>query len=337
MQRSLRDQRNRSLIRSYSFCFQIFYASKFETLNSLSICRAFTGLIESLLVLLGFQDELAKEDPFILTIKRGILCMQREEYDKAELILHTALKMAQDLMHEKAITYIFALLANNSFEKKDYKKAENLYKVVMSRVLANGAQENDESIIEMSLKLAKIYSERNENVNAEHGFKFCLSHQEKRIKDIDVKSELTKEEENSLALYGMITDWYSKHLLKIGDKENSLKHANIAYDISVNVNGIQHPQTITLLNDIGSIHFAMHHFEQSIEYFQKAVRLGILANSDNLATFYHNLGIAYLQVMKKHLAHSACLRSLELATESENIDGINKAKECLAETDKLKV
>ncbi|RWS25905.1 Tetratricopeptide repeat protein 19-like protein [Leptotrombidium deliense] len=296
----------------------------------MNVCRAFSDFIVGLLAILGFEEELLlQEDPFILTIKRGVLCMQREEYDKAELILHTALKQAQNLMHEKAETYILAVLANVAFEKKDYKKCETLYKTVLSRVLSKGIKEDDESVIAMSLKLAKIYSEKHEFENAEHGFSFCLRHQSNRLQSIDVNAKLTDEEINSVALWGQILDWYSKHLLLRGDKQSALKYANDAFHIAVTVKGMNDSHTITLLNDLGSIYNDANQFEKAIECYNKAVKLGEINDSEHLATYYHNLGVCYLHAMNKELARTACQSSLRIAKQDKNVNMQTMAKECL--------
>lgn len=47
----------------------------------------------SILTWLGFQkDDAEKESELIMTLKRAILCTQREEFQKAEQMLHLALR-----------------------------------------------------------------------------------------------------------------------------------------------------------------------------------------------------------------------------------------------------
>ena len=71
-------------------------------------------------------------------------------------------------------------------------KAERLFKDVMQRQLQNGVPQNDNSIIEMSLKLAALYAEWGQDDKAEKGYKFCIEEQEKKIKKLGpiVKSGL---------------------------------------------------------------------------------------------------------------------------------------------------
>ena len=75
-------------------------------------------------------------------------------------MLHLALRQAQTIQHEKAITYIYDLMANLAFDMGDFKKAEALFVSVMQRVLSSGATQDDLRIVHMSLKMAKIFESR---------------------------------------------------------------------------------------------------------------------------------------------------------------------------------
>ena len=86
------------------------------------------------------EDE-TPEDKLITTIKRSILCIQREQYDKAEQMLHLALRMAQDLKNRDGITYVYDVMANLAMEREQYKKAEKLFADVLRRLLSDGVSE----------------------------------------------------------------------------------------------------------------------------------------------------------------------------------------------------
>lgn len=88
------------------------------------------------------EDE-TPEGKLIMCIKRSILCIQREEYAKAEQMLHLALRMAQDLQNKDGVTFIFDVMANLAMETEQYKKAEKLFVTVMQRLLADGCAEDD--------------------------------------------------------------------------------------------------------------------------------------------------------------------------------------------------
>jgi len=82
----------------------------------------------------------------VKTIKRSILCIQREQYDKAEQMLHLALRMAQDIQSKDGITYVFDLMANLAMEREQFKKAEKIFTDVMKRLFADGHTEESPKV-----------------------------------------------------------------------------------------------------------------------------------------------------------------------------------------------
>lgn len=89
------------------------------------------------------KDEETAEDKLINTIKRSILCIQRGEHQKAEQMLHLALRMAQDMQNKDGITYVFDVMANLAMLQGEFKKAEKLFVTVMQRLLSDGYAQND--------------------------------------------------------------------------------------------------------------------------------------------------------------------------------------------------
>lgn len=61
-------------------------------------------------------------------------------------------------------------------------KAEKLYKTIIERLINKGVDAKDNSIIEMSLRLAVIYGTWKEHGKAETGFKYCIDAQESKMK-----------------------------------------------------------------------------------------------------------------------------------------------------------
>ena len=93
------------------------------------------------------QEGEDQEEQLIMTIKRSILSIQKEEYKKAEQMLHVALKMAQDLQSKDGITYIYDVMANLALQVGDFKKAEKLFANVMQRLFADGFLEDHIKVI----------------------------------------------------------------------------------------------------------------------------------------------------------------------------------------------
>lgn len=95
-------------------------------------------------ILVLFQErDYSPEGQLIMNIKLSIVDIHRKEYDKAEQLLHLALRMAQDLQHFNAITLCFDIMANLAFERGQLDKAEKLFVAVMQRLMQKGSKEDD--------------------------------------------------------------------------------------------------------------------------------------------------------------------------------------------------
>lgn len=105
----------------------------------------------------------------------------KDEPEEAELILHDALRLAYQTDNKKAITYTYDLMANLAFIRGQLENAEQLFKATMSYLLGGGMKQEDNAIIEISLKLASIYAAQNRQEFAIAGYEFCISTLEEKI------------------------------------------------------------------------------------------------------------------------------------------------------------
>ncbi|XP_054712483.1 tetratricopeptide repeat protein 19 homolog, mitochondrial-like [Uloborus diversus] len=288
-------------------------------------------LFAGILTWLGFKEE--KEDTLITIMKRGILCLQREEYDKAENILHLALKIAQERKDMDAQRYVFDLLANVAFEKGDYPKAEKLFLQVLKELLAIGKQQTDNAVIEISLKLAKIYSLTSQSEKALSGFKFCMDTQANKVKDIDMSDaqELSDIDKDTVLLHAWSMEWYAKYVLvAAGLLKDALQYYEKAIDISEKINGTNHPQTITLLNDIGTVLTSMKDYESAITKFEKAIHSSKeLDDKSDVPVYYFNLGCLFTNIGEIDKGEKACKMALKLAKKMKIDKAIKEAEICL--------
>ena len=277
------------------------------------------------------EKEQTEVSPLITTIKRGILCMQLKEYDKAEIIFHLALSLAQQQDFEEAEMYIYDMLANNSYEKQDYEKAEKLFIQVLSRYLSMGHNIGEEAVVEISLKLAMIYSKKSKLDKANEGFRFCLDSQKTRIKNlVNQKIENFNEKQiNSLALWAMCLDWYAKHLVSIGKFKLAIEYYNQSLDVCIKINGFDHPQTLVLQNDIATVLMFMNEVDKAIDCMKKVIKEAIKIDSEDLGTFYYNLGKIYLMQSNFSQAQFACRESLNFAKQLNDKVLIDMAMDCL--------
>ncbi|XP_055948964.1 tetratricopeptide repeat protein 19, mitochondrial-like [Argiope bruennichi] len=290
-------------------------------------------MLAGILTWLGLKKEAEEEDPMISVMKLGILNLQKKEYDTAENILHLALKLAQERQDMQAQRYIFDVLANVAFEKGDYPKAEKLFIQVTKELLASGTPFDDNAIVEISLKLASIYSHREEREKAEKGFQFCINTQQNKLDAMNLNNvnDLSDHEKDTVLLWAMCVDWYARYLLASGMLKEAKENFQKALDISERINGISHPQTLVLLNDIGSVHSLLNEYDLAVENFKKAIKRSNESESPDLPAFYCNLGATYLQCGNIEKGEEACKTALKLARKMNHAVAEEDAAECLKE------
>ena len=170
-------------------------------------------------------------------------------------------------------------------------KSERLFKEVMSRILSTGSVEKDDNkIIEMSLKLSRVYATWGEHEKAEIGYRFCIATQEKKIASGDAG-------EDTMALWGMSKDWFAQYLLDRGKAAGAMDEFRSAYETCKELFGESHPQTLVLLNSLGTVASVMGDDMLAVSYFQRAVELAKAAEDENVATYYVNLGMARIKLV----------------------------------------
>ncbi|XP_022416626.1 tetratricopeptide repeat protein 19, mitochondrial isoform X2 [Delphinapterus leucas] len=185
------------------------------------------------------------EAEIIQLLKRAKLCIMKDEPAEAELILHDALRLAYKSDNKKAITYTYDLMANLAFIRGQLENAEKLFKATMSYLLGGGMQQEDNAIIEISLKLATIYAAQNRQELALAGYEFCISTLEEKIerqKELSEDTLSVEEKANTHLLLGMCLDTYARYLLFSKQPSQAQRMYEKALQISEEILGERHPQ-----------------------------------------------------------------------------------------------
>jgi len=288
-----------------------------------------------------FEEELKN------TIKRGILNMQKGEHDKAENILHIALRMATEMNHQNAVTYIYDLMANLAYEMGDYQKAERLFISVMQRLIGmRGMAQNDDAIVEMALKLAAIHAKTDRPQLAEQGYAFCIQTQGQKLKEGDNDDEASSSSEssedddkealkNTRALYGMSRDWYGQFLMAQGRVAAAKVQFEEALDASVKVSGNWSEQTINLQNSLATCLSMLGQVSEADALFAQVVMKARSLESDQLASYLVNRGLHQVQAKMFSQAKRSCTEAYGMARRSGDRDPhvLQQSKLCL---DKVK-
>ncbi|KAF3857567.1 hypothetical protein F7725_010768 [Dissostichus mawsoni] len=155
-------------------------------------------------------------------------------------------------------------------------QAEKLFKAAMSFMLSGGTPEDDNAVIEMSLKLATIYAEQNKTELAEHGFRFCLeSLQEKLQREEKVEptgeeaeptgeeAEPTEQRKDSRLLLGLCFDSRARY----GRHDDALQLVQHAVELS---RSVTHPDLQVLLGNMAGI--LLHTDQEAVHAIQEGLK-----------------------------------------------------------------
>ncbi|XP_052319174.1 tetratricopeptide repeat protein 19, mitochondrial-like isoform X3 [Oncorhynchus keta] len=202
-------------------------------------------------------DAQKKEDEIILLLKRAKLSMMRGQLHGANGFLHQAIALAHQSNNTQAIIYTYSLMANLAYVQGQLDNAEKLFKVAMSFMLSGGTPQDDNGVIEMSLKLATIYAGQEKNDLAEMGFQFCSESLEtklakfKELPAVEQSEELRKE---TRLLLGLTLDSHARYMVAIHRLSQAVVDYKRALLICQEEQGETHPQVPVGQEEQGETH-----------------------------------------------------------------------------------
>ncbi|XP_014808624.1 PREDICTED: tetratricopeptide repeat protein 19, mitochondrial isoform X2 [Calidris pugnax] len=273
------------------------------------------------------------EDAIIQLLKRAKLSVMKGELGEAERVLHQALRLSHQSDNRKAIIYTYSMMANVAFMQGQLENAEKLYKASMSYLLAGDTKEDDNAILEMSLKLASIYAAQKQHKLALAGYEFCiLTLEEKIAKQKDLPEDVLSAEEkaNTRLLLGMSLDSYARYLLDINQLPVAQKMYEKALQISNDVQGETHPQTVVLMNDLATVLDAQGRYDEAYSHVKRAAELAKETQHPEEHMVLNNL--AAILMHKDFLqAKQVYKEALKQAREKGDVASVQHIQEELAE------
>ncbi|KAF6300070.1 tetratricopeptide repeat domain 19 [Rhinolophus ferrumequinum] len=274
------------------------------------------------------------EAEIIQLLKRAKLSIMKDEPEEAELILHDALRLAYQSDNKKAITYTYDLMANLAFTRGQLENAEKLFKATMSYLLGGGMQQEDNAIIEISLKLASIYAAQNRQEFALAGYEFCISTLEEKIeREKELAEDILSVEEkaNTHLLLGMCLDAYARYLLFSKQPSEAQRMCEKALHISEEILGERHPQTIVLMSDLATTLDAQGRFDEACVYVQRASDLARQIEHPELHMLLSNLAAILMHKERYAQAKEIYQEALKQAELKRDEVSIQHIREELAE------
>ncbi|XP_053131470.1 tetratricopeptide repeat protein 19, mitochondrial isoform X3 [Hemicordylus capensis] len=233
---------------------------------------------------------------------------------------------------EDAIIFLLkkAKMANLAFLRGQLEEAEKLFKAAMSFLLAGDMKQDDNAIIEMSLKLASIYAAQDQDKLALAGYEFCILTLEEKI---DKQQDMPTEEEraNTRLLLGLSLDSYARYLLAHSQAALAQKMYERALQISVEVQGEKHPQTVVLMNDLATALDAQGHYDDAYAHVSRASELARQTEHPEAHVVLNNLAGILMHKEDFSQAKEVYKEALKRAEESGDGASVRHIREELAE------
>ncbi|XP_066455622.1 tetratricopeptide repeat protein 19, mitochondrial isoform X3 [Eleutherodactylus coqui] len=217
-----------------------------------------------------------------------------------------------------------AKMANLAFLRGEYDRAEKLFKTTLVYMMDGGVKQDDNSFIEISLKMASIYASLNQKDLAVAGFQFCIMSLDEKIKkQKDLSEEILTAEErtNTRLLLGLSLDSYARYLVA----NSQLLHAQTMYEKALEIcreeQGELHPQTVTLLSDLAAVLEAQGRFDEAYTYIKQAFDLAQKTEHPNQHVILGNMAMILLH--QEHLVDAERIFKEALTKAEEKNDSLS--------------
>lgn len=269
------------------------------------------------------DDEDSPENQLIQTIKMSILNIQREDYRKAEQMLHIALKMAQDLQSKDGITYIYDIMANLAMEVGEFAKAEKLFVNVMQRLLGDGFVEDHIKMLHISSKIAHIAQLQGHLDKAMQGFEWTIAKLEENLKKAGEDKEIRE-------LWGITKNWYAQLLMDMKRFTEARDCFKQAYDAYTEIHGLLTEEGLTILNNLSVACSNLEDYASAERYLKEAISLASkIPNLSEEGVFRANLGLLYLQQGLLNQAKEFCTFAWRYGKQHSHEETVIQANYCL--------
>uniref|UniRef100_A0A8C5KJ36 Tetratricopeptide repeat protein 19, mitochondrial n=1 Tax=Jaculus jaculus TaxID=51337 RepID=A0A8C5KJ36_JACJA len=249
----------------------------------------------------------AAEAEIIQLLKRAKLSIMKDEPEEAELILHDALRLAYQSDNKKAITYTYDLVT---------------------------------LLTSLNYCLGRLDAEKVQEF-ALAGYEFCISTLEEKIereKELAEDIMSVEEKANTHLLLGMCLDSCARYLLFSKQPSQAQRMYEKALQISQEIQGERHPQTIVLMSDLATTLDAQGHFDEAYIYMQRASDLAREINHPELHMVLSNLA-AILTHRERYTQaeeiYQEALKQAELKRDEVSIQHIQEELADLARKSRL--
>jgi len=308
-----------------------FSENRFSSLSFQKSNKRETGsckfLLGGLVSFFGFKkDQPNEEENLETTMKMAVLAIQEGKYDRADKLFHIALKLANEMQHKAAVTHIYCLMANLALERGLLGQAERLFTTVIKRLVADGEKQDSNAVVEISLKLARIFVAYGDKLKAEQGLDFCTDSMRKKVEAFGEEAD-----EDTLALYGMCLDLKAQFLM---DKKNFVEAENLfreAIKVATLIHGSKGEQVLVVSNSLATVLSMQDKNAEAARLLTEVVEIAKEIGSMHLASFMINLGVILMKQGLYQMANESCEKAKVLADEIKDEEVKTEAIQCLQE------
>ncbi|XP_064892455.1 tetratricopeptide repeat protein 19, mitochondrial isoform X2 [Columba livia] len=262
------------------------------------------------------------EDAIILLLKKAKLSVMKGELGEADRILHEALRLSHQADNRDAIVYTYSMVSELRAGWRCREKEERLC----------GA-----SALSVSSRWQTWPSCRDSWTTHElavAGYQFCiLTLEEKIAKQKDLPEDVLPAEEkaNTRLLLGMSLDSYARYLLNINQLPAAQQMYEKALQISNDVQGETHPQTVVLMNDLATVLDAQGHYDEAYSYVKRAAELAKETEHSEEHMVLNNLAAILMHKEDFLQAKQVYKEALKQAQQKGDVVSVQHIQEELAE------
>lgn len=228
---------------------------------------------------------------------------------------------------QKYLTYVLEQLANLTFELQRWNEAEHYFRLLLRDLLSQETPKDDDSVIEVSLKLALACAHQDKHALATQGFQWATNTIQKKV------DELPATTDNSKALLGVCLEGWGTYLLAHDKPAQAAQLLSRALNISKEVLGEDHEQTTVILNNLAKAHAESGNYEHAEELAREAIRIAEKTQSTHLSRFMANLGTILNLEGNVVKAKEALKSALKLANEAKDEETKEMIHNSLTEMD----
>ena len=284
------------------------------------------------------KSHLSPEDHAVnKIIRQAIEAGQKDDFKTSDKLCHEALALIKsygekNLWPEKkvilATVFVFDFMGKQSMANGDLKRAEVLFKECIKGLIEAGREQNDDAVIELSLKLALIYASQRKFKDADIGYNFCIDTQRKKLQEDGALAKGTHEEQvNSHALLGMCLHAYGKFLIAQKQFDKALESMDECVQIADKWLSKEHPQLPVLYCDLANAYTLNDKFDDAMTSIERAE---VLAKQDSptMVWILCNKGPIEARTQKKRRAKSTCASAAGIANKLNNQKLVRASEEC---------